>query len=156
VKRSTFILVAGVIAGGLTLSGCSSSSDEATNDTAASAATQSDDQVFAEAEDASATESAIPSTPAYTPPAPSPTRSAQAAPSVNSTAAFIRQARGSAGSGWPFQSDGNLVSLGQDICGLFQQGASPDMVVGALLSSGSGATRQEVSALVSAANAQLC
>ncbi|MGY1784693.1 DUF732 domain-containing protein [Geodermatophilus sp. SYSU D00698] len=73
-----------------------------------------------------------------------------------SATVFIRQARGVSGDGWPFQTDGNLVTLGREICGLLQAGASAQTVADALIDGGSGASSQEIVDLVNAAGRSLC
>ncbi|GAB3349063.1 DUF732 domain-containing protein [Modestobacter lapidis] len=74
----------------------------------------------------------------------------------SSADSFLRQARGTGGNGWVFQSDSNLLALGRQACGLLEQGLDPQVLVDAMLDSGSGAGQQEVVDLVNAANSSLC
>ena len=69
---------------------------------------------------------------------------------------FLASVRGSDGAGWPYQSDSNLLLLGQEVCSLLAEGMPAGELIGALQSAGSGATQEEVVDLVNGANSYLC
>ncbi len=72
------------------------------------------------------------------------------------TTVFLRQARGARGDGWPFQTDGNLVTLGNGICDLLRAGGSAQTITDAVSDGDTGATPQEIVDLVNAAGRSLC
>lgn len=70
--------------------------------------------------------------------------------------AFLRDARGSDGSNWPFQPDDRLLALGEHACTAMGKGASAQALADVLIGGDVGASPQEIYDLVNAASTNLC
>jgi hypothetical protein len=70
--------------------------------------------------------------------------------------AFLRDARGSDGSNWPFQPDERLLALGEHACTAMGKGASAQALADVLIEGDVGASPQEIYDLVNAASTNLC